>query len=217
MTTKGAGSGGTNQDDQVFTPYTTVMKKLSRQDNLNRILVSARSADAMDQTSALVSETLRIRHDIPPGGDDDFTVQTLEDMVALRTATATTMTQLLAGIAGVSLIVGGIGIMNIMLVSVTERTREIGLRLAIGARGSDVLMQFLIEAVVISLVGGAAGIAVGYGIAEAARYYSQMPALVPLDAVVTAVLFSGGVGIFFGFYPARKAAGLDPIDALRFE
>jgi putative ABC transport system permease protein len=201
----------------VFTPYTTVMKKLSRQDNLNRILVSARSADAMDQTSALVTETLRIRHDIPPGGDDDFTVQTLEDMVALRTATATTMTQLLAGIAGVSLIVGGIGIMNIMLVSVTERTREIGLRLAIGARGSDVLMQFLIEAVVISLVGGAAGIAVGYGIAEAVRYYQSMPAVVPVDAVVTAVLFSGGVGIFFGFYPARKAAGLDPIDALRFE
>ena len=217
MSSKGAGSGGMNQDDQVFTPYTTVMKKLSRQENLNRILVSARSADAMEQTAALVTETMRIQHDIPPGGDDDFTVQTLEDMVALRTAAANTMTQLLAGIAGVSLIVGGIGIMNIMLVSVTERTREIGLRLAIGARGSDVLMQFLIEAVVISLAGGATGIALGYGIAEAVRVYQQMPALVPVDAVVTAVLFSAGVGIFFGFYPARKAAGLDPIEALRFE
>jgi putative ABC transport system permease protein len=206
-----------NQDDQVFTPYTTVMKKLSRQDNLNRILVSARSGDQLEQTAELIAETLRIQHDIPPGGDDDFTVQTLEDMVALRTAAANTMTQLLAGIAGVSLIVGGIGIMNIMLVSVTERTREIGLRLAIGARGSDVLMQFLIEAVVISLVGGATGIALGYGVSEAVRVYQEMPALVPIDAVVTAVLFSGGVGIFFGFYPARKAAGLDPIEALRFE
>jgi putative ABC transport system permease protein len=217
MAPKGAGSGGMNQDDQVFTPYTTVMKKLSRQDNLNRILVSARSGDQLEQTAELIAETLRIQHDIPPGGDDDFTVQTLEDMVALRTAAANTMTQLLAGIAGVSLIVGGIGIMNIMLVSVTERTREIGLRLAIGARGSDVLMQFLIEAVVISLVGGATGIALGYGVSEAVRVYQEMPALVPIDAVVTAVLFSGGVGIFFGFYPARKAAGLDPIEALRFE
>jgi putative ABC transport system permease protein len=217
MSSKGAGSGGMNQDDQVFTPYTTVMKKLARQENLNRILVSARSADSLEQAGSLIEETLRIRHDIPPGGDDDFTVQTLEDMVALRTQTANTMTQLLAGIAGVSLIVGGIGIMNIMLVSVTERTREIGLRLAIGARGSDVLMQFLIEAVVISVVGGATGIALGYGISEAVRYYQQMPALVPVDAVVTAVLFSAGVGIFFGFYPARKAAGLDPIEALRFE
>jgi putative ABC transport system permease protein len=144
-------------------------------------------------------------------------VQTLDDLVALRTETANTMTQLLGGIAGVSLIVGGIGIMNIMLVSVTERTREIGLRLAIGARGSDVLMQFLIEAVVISLVGGAIGISLGYVTSELLRIYRGMPTLVPVDMVVIAVLFSAGVGIFFGFYPARKAAGLDPIEALRFE
>jgi len=217
MTSKGAGSGGMNQDDQVFVPYTTVMKKLSRQENLNRILVSSYTGDAVNQTAAAVTEAMRIAHNIPPGGDDDFTVQTLEDMVALRTASTNTMTQLLAGIAGVSLIVGGIGIMNIMLVSVTERTREIGLRLAIGARGSDVLMQFLIEAVVISLFGGAMGIGLGYGISELVRIYQEMPALVPVDAVVIAVLFSAGVGIFFGFYPARKAAGLDPIEALRFE
>ena len=127
------------------------------------------------------------------------------------------MTTLLAGVAFVSLVVGGIGIMNIMLVSVTERTREIGLRLAIGARSSDVLFQFLIEAVVISLVGGGIGIALGYGVAWFVRVYQQWPTMVPPDSVVTAVLFSAVVGIFFGFYPARKAAGLDPIEALRFE
>jgi putative ABC transport system permease protein len=127
------------------------------------------------------------------------------------------MTNLLAGIAAVSLVVGGIGIMNIMLVSVTERTREIGLRLAIGARGFDVLLQFLIEAIVISIAGGAVGIALGYLMAEFLRRYQGMAAIVPIDAVAIAVLFSAGVGIFFGFYPARKAASLDPIEALRFE
>jgi len=217
MSPKGAAAGGTNQDDQVFAPYTTVMKKLSGQDFLSRLLVSARPGVDLATASASVGEILRSQHGIPPGGDDDFTLLTLDDIVALRTETANTMTQLLAGIAGVSLVVGGIGIMNIMLVSVTERTREIGLRLAIGARGSDVLMQFLIEAVVISLVGGAVGISLGYLIAEILRTYQNMPALVPIDTVVIAVLFSAGVGIFFGFYPARKAAGLDPIEALRFE
>ena len=127
------------------------------------------------------------------------------------------MTSLLAGVAFVSLVVGGIGIMNIMLVSVTERTREIGLRLAIGARGSDVLMQFLIEAVVISMVGGSVGIATGFGVSEILRTYMQSPTLIPVDAVATAVAFSSAVGIVFGFYPARKASALDPIEALRFE
>ena len=217
MTRKGASSGGENHDDRVFAPYTTVMKKLSGQENLNRILVSAISAEQLDQTARAVEEVMRTQHAIPPGADDDFTVQTLDDLVALRTETANTMTQLLGGIAGVSLIVGGIGIMNIMLVSVTERTREIGLRLAIGARGSDVLMQFLIEAVVISLFGGAIGISLGYFASEMLRIYRGMATLVPVDMVIIAVLFSAGVGIFFGFYPARKAAGLDPIEALRFE
>jgi putative ABC transport system permease protein len=217
MTRKGASSGGENHDDRVFAPFTTVMKKLSGQENLNRILVSAVSAEQLDQSARAVEEVMRTQHAIPAGGDDDFTVQTLDDLVALRTETANTMTQLLGGIAGVSLIVGGIGIMNIMLVSVTERTREIGLRLAIGARGSDVLMQFLIEAVVISLFGGAIGISLGYFASEMLRIYRGMATLVPVDMVVIAVLFSAGVGIFFGFYPARKAAGLDPIEALRFE
>ena len=217
MASKGAGSGGTNLDDQVFAPYTTVMKKLSGQLNLNRIYVSARSADDIDSAAQAITQSLRARHEITAGDPDDFTVQTLDDIVALRTQTTNTMTQLLAGVAFVSLVVGGIGIMNIMLVSVTERTREIGLRMAIGARGSDVLLQFLIEAVVISSVGGAIGIALGYGVSEAVKYYQNWPALVPITAVFTAVAFSAAVGIFFGFYPARKAAGLDPIEALRFE
>jgi putative ABC transport system permease protein len=217
MTSKGAGSGGTNLDDQAFTPFTTMMKKLQGQTNLNRIYVSARTADEVQATSDAVSAELRARHELSPGDPDDFTVQTLDDIVALRTQTTSTMTSLLAGVAFVSLVVGGIGIMNIMLVSVTERTREIGLRMAIGARGGDVLLQFLIEAVVISSVGGAIGIGLGYGISEFVKYYQNWPTLVPPDAIITAVGFSAAVGVFFGFYPAQKAARLDPIDALRFE
>ena len=217
MSKKGSSGGGMNMDDQVFVPYTTVMKKLTGQQFIQRIYVSATSANTIDSAQAAVTATLRTQHNLAPGEPDDFTIQTLDDIVALRTQTANTMTNLLAGIAGVSLVVGGIGIMNIMLVSVTERTREIGLRLAIGARSFDVLLQFLIEAIVISIVGGSLGIAIGYGVAELLRIYQGMAASVPMNAVVIAVAFSAGVGIFFGFYPARKAAGLDPIEALRFE
>ena len=214
---KGASSGGQNQDDQAFVPYTTVQKKLQGIQHLNNITISTYSADAIAQATESIKVVMRVQHNIGPGADDDFRVQTLEDLVAFRTASTDTLTSLLAGIAAVSLMVGGIGIMNIMLVSVTERTREIGLRMAIGARGRDVLLQFLVEAIVISLVGGALGVAMGYGIAEFAKWYQDWPAVVPLDAIVTAVGFAGFVGIFFGFYPARKAAGLDPIEALRFE
>jgi putative ABC transport system permease protein len=217
MASKGASSSGQNQDDQLFTPFTTVQKKLAGQPNLNNITVGARSADDVKGAAAAITNELRTRHQIPVGEPEDFTVTTLEDMIALRTQTTQTMTSLLAGVAFVSLVVGGIGIMNIMLVSVTERTREIGLRMAIGARGFDVLLQFLIEAVVISSVGGSVGIALGYGVSEAVKYYNNWPALVPVSAVFTAVAFSAAVGIFFGFYPARKAASLDPIEALRFE
>jgi putative ABC transport system permease protein len=216
MSPKGAGGAGVNMDDQIFIPYTTVMKKLTGQQFIQRISAQAKSADALDAAAAAVTAALRTSHGTTPG-EDDFVVATAEDIVALRSASTNTMTSLLAGIAGVSLVVGGIGIMNIMLVSVTERTREIGLRLAIGARGVDVLLQFLIEAVVISIVGGAAGIGIGYGIAKFLNDYQQMAAIVPVDAVFIAVAFSAAVGIFFGFYPARKAAGLDPIEALRFE
>ena len=218
MARKGANTGGQNQDDQCFVPYTTVIKKLTGNQFLNLIYVSARSDDDLARAKTSIETTLRTLHGITPGDADDFTAQTLDDLVAARTQQLDTMTALLAGVAFVSLVVGGIGIMNIMLVSVTERTREIGLRMAIGARGSDVLFQFLIEAVVISLFGGAIGIALGYGVAWFVEYYPpNWPTVIPPDAVFTAVVFSAAVGIFFGFYPARKAAGLDPIEALRFE
>ena len=212
MAPKGAGGGGMNMDDQAFVPYTTIMKRIQGTTSINRIFVSTYSADQLNSAASSIHATLLTSH-----GEEDFTVQTQDDIVALRTQTASTMTNLLAGIAAVSLVVGGIGIMNIMLVSVTERTREIGLRLAIGARGFDVLLQFLIEAIVISIAGGAVGIALGYLMAELLRRYQGMAAIVPIDAVAIAVLFSAAVGIFFGFYPARKAASLDPIEALRFE
>jgi putative ABC transport system permease protein len=218
MGPKGASSSGLNQDDQIFAPYTTVMKKIQGTESLMFIAAAARSEDEVRAAADAITAELRVQHHIEAGDDDDFKAQTQDDIVALRTASTQTMTSLLAGIAGVSLVVGGIGIMNIMLVSVTERTREIGLRLAIGARSSDVMLQFLIEAVVISSVGGSIGIALGYGAAELLTYYNpNLPTLVPASAVALSVLFSAAVGIFFGFYPARKAAGLDPIDALRFE
>jgi putative ABC transport system permease protein len=217
MIEKGQSSTGQDQDDTAFAPYTTIMKKVSGSQSIGGISVSTSSADEVLDVTQKVSQMLRERHKIEPGMDDDFTARTLEDMAATRTEMTRTMTSLLASIAGVSLLVGGIGIMNIMLVSVTERTREIGLRLAIGARGRDVLLQFLVEAVVISMFGGGIGIALGYGLSWGVKTFMEWPALVPLNAVFVAVGFAAVVGVFFGFYPARKAAGLDPIEALRFE
>jgi putative ABC transport system permease protein len=217
MAPKGQSSTGQDQDDTAFAPYTTIMKKVSGNVNLNGVSISTASADEVDDVTERVKQLLRERHKIGPGMDDDFTARTLEDMAATRTEMTRTMTSLLASIAGVSLLVGGIGIMNIMLVSVTERTREIGLRLAIGARGRDVLLQFLVEAVVISMFGGGIGIALGYGLSWGVKTFMAWPALVPINAVFVAVGFAAVVGVFFGFYPARKAAGLDPIEALRFE
>jgi putative ABC transport system permease protein len=214
---KGASTGGQNQDDQIFVPYTTVMKKLQGTEFLSYILVSARSAADVPQTVSFVTDALRAAHGLDTGADDDFRVMTQDDLIAARTQATRTMTSLLAGIAAVSLLVGGIGIMNIMLVSVTERTREIGLRLAIGASSADVLLQFLAEAVAISLAGGAIGIGLGYSLSQFLSTYEGMTTLVPPNAAFTAVAFSATVGIFFGFYPARKAAALDPIEALRFE
>jgi putative ABC transport system permease protein len=217
FTSKGASSGGQNQDDQVFVPFTTVQKKIQGIQHINNITVSAASADAIAPTAEAVKVSMRVTQGMAPGEEDTFRVQTQDDIIAFRTEQSSTMTSLLAGIAAVSLMVGGIGIMNIMLVSVTERTREIGLRMAIGARGRDVLMQFLVEAIVISLVGGALGILTGYMLAELAKWLNNWPAVVPVDSIIMAVGFAAFVGIFFGFYPARKAAGLDPIEALRFE
>jgi putative ABC transport system permease protein len=217
MAQKGSSSSGQNQDDQVFIPWTTLTKKIQRQDNLQYIITSTESADDVDNAKAAIEAGLREAHKITPGVPDDFRAQTQEDMVAVRSETTQTMTTLLASVAAVSLMVGGIGIMNIMLVSVTERTREIGLRLAIGARSKDVLSQFLTEAIVISLFGGLLGIALGYGSAEFVKWYAAWPAVVPANAVVMSVGFASAVGIVFGFWPAKKAAGLDPIEALRFD
>jgi putative ABC transport system permease protein len=217
MGTKGQAAMGNDQDDIIFAPYTTVQKRLQGQQYLQNITISATTPEAVPDVADAVAVLMRTQHKLVPGDPDDFTVRTQEEITDILTASMETFTKLLAGIAAVSLLVGGIGIMNIMLVSVTERTREIGLRLAIGARGFDVLLQFLIEAVVISLLGGGIGILLGFGSSELLQVYLRSPTLISVNAIVTAVGFSALVGIFFGFYPARKAARLDPIDALRFE
>ncbi len=217
MISKGQSSQGQDQDDTIFTPYTTVMKKLQGQQNINNVTVSAANGDEIQSTAEEIRGVLRIRHKIGNPANDDFMVRTLEEMASVQTETTKTMTTLLASIAGVSLLVGGIGIMNIMLVSVTERTREIGLRMAIGARGKDVLLQFLVEAVVISLIGGMIGIGMGFGLSAAVQKFMQWPADISADAIALSFGFSALTGVFFGFYPARKAASLDPIEALRFE
>jgi putative ABC transport system permease protein len=217
MLPKGQSAMGQDQDDVVFAPYTTVQKKFRGITYIQNITVSAASADEVNKVAEAITLLLRTRHKIMQGDSDDFMVRTLEDIAAVRTEATRTMTALLASIAGVSLLVGGIGIMNIMLVSVTERTREIGLRLAIGARGRDVLWQFLVEAVVLSLIGGMVGIGLGYGLSRGLTQFLQWPTFVSLDAVAVAFGFAAATGIFFGFYPARKASALDPIEALRYE
>ena len=216
MAPKGSTGFGQDQDDAIYAPYTTVQKKLQGIQHINNIQVSAATAETAP-VSAEITELLRARHKLMGNDPDDFMVRTQEEMASVRTETTKTMTTLLAAIAGVSLLVGGIGIMNIMLVSVTERTREIGRRMAIGARGRDVLMQFLVEAVVLSLFGGLLGIGMGFGLSAAAERFLQWPTAIPPNAIAMAFGFAAGTGVFFGFYPARKAAGLDPIEALRFE
>ena len=217
MVSKGQSGMGQDQDDVVFVPYTTVMKKLRGITFIQQAQVSAASATDTSATADRIAALLRVRHKIQPGDPDDFMVRTMEEMAAVRVQATQTMTALLASIAGVSLLVGGIGIMNIMLVSVTERTREIGLRMAIGARGRDVLLQFLVEAVVLSLFGGSIGIALGFALSQGVTFWMNWPTAVSPQAVVLAFGFAAMTGVFFGFYPARKAAALDPIDALRFE
>jgi putative ABC transport system permease protein len=208
---------GQDQDDTIIVPYTTVQKRVLGVQHVSSITVSA--ADGVDQAAmtAAISDLLRARHRIPPGGDDDFSVRTMEELSTMLTSTTTTLTYLLASIAAVSLLVGGIGIMNIMLVSVTERTREIGLRLSVGARDLDVLLQFLVEAIVLSLAGGAIGVALGFGAAWTVQAVLSWSTQVTPGAVGLSFGCAAAVGIFFGFYPARKAASLDPIEALRFE
>ena len=215
---KGASASGSDQDDGIIVPYTTALKQLiGKQTGLRRIYVQASSLESLPVVEKKVVDLLRQRHHIEADSDEDFKVRSQLEIAESATATARTMTLLLALIASVSLVVGGIGIMNIMLVSVTERTREIGIRMAIGAHRRDVMRQFLIEAVTLSALGGLIGIAIGSGAAKLLTVLAEWPTLISPDAVITGFVFSAVVGIFFGFYPARKASQLDPIDALRYE
>jgi len=217
LTPKGLSAQGVDQDDIVIMPYTSAMKRVAGGTTLRNINVQVGDANQMNAAQKQIIDLLRQRHNIRPGRDDDFTVRSQQEIADAATATTNVMTGLLGAIAGVSLVVGGIGIMNIMLVSVTERTREIGTRMAVGAHGRDILTQFLIEAISLSSIGGVLGIIIGIAAAKTIAITRHWPALISPGSIVIAFLVSAAVGIFFGFYPARKAAALDPIEALRYE
>ncbi len=219
LESKGGSMMGQDQDDTVIAPYQTVRKKLMGTTAVGGILASAASNDMVARAQEEISALLRQRHKINKGTgqDDDFMIRSQTEMLQQAEDQSKTMSMLLWSIAGVSLLVGGIGIMNIMLVSVTERTREIGVRMAIGAKGGDIRAQFLVEAVVLAITGGVLGIALGVGIQRAVAYYAHWPVLVSTNSVSLAFLFSALIGVTFGFYPALKASRLDPIEALRYE
>jgi putative ABC transport system permease protein len=217
MESKGESGGWFNRDDVIFIPYTTAQMRLLGIDHIQSVDVSAvsmaRSAEAMAQ----IEEVLRIRHKIAPGAEDDFNVRNMSDIAEGASEATAILTILLGGIASISLLVGGIGIMNIMLVSVTERIREIGIRMSMGAREKDILYQFLTEAIVLSTLGGLLGITLGVGSSQLISRFAGMTTMVSFGSIALAFIFAASVGIFFGFYPARKASKLDPIDALRYE
>jgi len=217
LRSKGASMFGSDQDDTILVPYTTGMRRFSGVGTLRAINVQAATPEQILQVQAAIGELLRQRHRIQPGRDDDFILRNQQEIGETMNTITNVLTALLASIASVSLLVGGIGIMNIMLVSVTERTREIGIRMAVGARGRDILLQFLIEAVTLSSTGGVVGILCGVGGAKLISSFYEWPTLVSADSIIIAFAFSAAVGVFFGFYPARKASQLDPIDALRYE
>jgi putative ABC transport system permease protein len=214
---KKGGSMMGDQDDIVVVPYTTAMKRLTGKNKLNTIYVSATSVGAVDQAQSEITALLRQRHHIAQGQDSDFTMRSQQEFAAMSEQSSKTLSLLLASAAAISLLVGGIGIMNIMLVSVTERTREIGIRMAIGAKGKHVLYQFLIEAIALSALGGILGIVLGVGASAVVASKGGLPVHVSPASIGLAFGFSAAIGIFFGFYPARKASRLDPIEALRYE
>ncbi len=214
---KGQSAMGNDQDDIVLAPHTTVLFRLGDGKRVHDISASAVTAEVMDAAKAQLATLLREEHRLAPGVENDFQIRDQTEISQMATRVTGTLTLLLSSIAGVSLLVGGIGIMNIMLVSVTERTREIGIRLAIGARPLDVLAQFLVEAAILSLLGGMIGILLGLATAWAFGSLLGISAVVNPAVIAISVLFTGAVGVFFGFYPARKAANLNPIDALRYE
>ena len=217
LTAKGQSAMGSDQDDIIFAPATTVLDRLVGGIYISYIQASAISTDQIDAAQQQLTSIMREAHHLNPGEDDDFTVRNQAEITQAATETSKILTILLASVAGVSLVVGGIGIMNIMLVSVTERTREIGIRLSVGARTSDILIQFLTEAIVLSFAGGLIGILLSLGVVFILNVYTGMMAVISPSIVAIAVSFSAVIGVFFGFYPARKAANLNPIDALRYE
>ncbi len=217
LKSKGYNSMGMDQDDIVLAPYTTVMKRMLAQTYLSMIYASALSEDMSDDAIAEIEEILRREHKLKKTDDNDFEIRSTQEISNMLNTTADLMTTLLACIAAISLVVGGIGIMNIMYVSVTERTKEIGLRMAVGARGVDILSQFLIEAVLISVTGGIVGVLFGCGLCAAVRYLANWPVYIMTWSVILSFVVCTITGIFFGWYPARKASNLDPIDALRYE
>jgi len=217
LRSKGQSAGGQDADDIILVPFTTAQGRLSGRQRVNQIIGSTSSAQDVPAAQEEIRSILRESHRLGEGDDDDFTIRNQDEIAAAASSTTKVMTLLLAAIASISLLVGGIGIMNIMLVSVTERTREIGIRMAIGARGSDVLTQFLVESVAISVLGGIIGVAIGFGGAAIVGRVTGWTTSTPAEAVAVAVAFSAAVGVFFGFYPARQAASLNPIQALRYE
>ena len=217
LTAKGENTFGQDQDDIILAPYTTVQKRILAITFVQTIYASAVDEKSSDTATTEISNILRKDHKIKPGEDDDFSVRTQAELISTISSTSQLLTVLLAAIAGISLVVGGIGIMNIMYVSVTERTKEIGLRMAVGARGTDILLQFLVEAILISLTGGIIGVVLGITSSGLVSYFLSWPTLVSESSIVLSFMVCGVTGVFFGYYPARNASRLDPIEALRYE
>lgn len=217
LAAKGANAFGSDQDDIILAPYTTVQERILGITYIQNIYASAINESSTDSATAELTRILRASHDLKPSDEDDFQLRVMAELISAFSSTSQLLTILLTAIAGISLVIGGIGIMNIMYVSVTERTKEIGLRMSIGARGIDILMQFLIEAIMISIIGGVIGVLLGVGASQLISYFLKWPTLISVSSIIVSFAVCGITGIFFGYYPAVKASRLDPIEALHYE